>query len=96
MLNITAESMGSRYSHHTDPEYCLEQNCHYAYALSVIDSDNVRVYGAGLYSFFNNYIDACLIYRSGASDTLSFLGITTLGSVYMIYNTVYWYKTGGT
>lgn len=33
--------------------------CGMAWALRVIDSSNVAVYGAGLYSFFNNYNTTC-------------------------------------
>jgi glucan 1,3-beta-glucosidase len=33
--------------------------CEMSWALRIIDSKNVLVYGAGLYSFFNNYSTLC-------------------------------------
>lgn len=40
--------------------------CEMAWALRIIDSKNVLVYGAGLYSFFNNYSTLC---SSGPNNT---------------------------
>jgi glucan 1,3-beta-glucosidase len=33
--------------------------CRAAWALRIIDSSHVYVYGGGFYSFFNNYLDTC-------------------------------------
>jgi hypothetical protein len=39
--------------------------CAMAWGLRIIDSQNVVVYGAGLYSFFNNYNTSCSTAASG-------------------------------
>lgn len=42
-----------------DPDFsaCSGQgsNCYDAWAMRVVDSSNILIYGAGFYSFFNNY-----------------------------------------
>lgn len=42
-----------------------EGNCAAAWGLRVINSKNVLVYGAGLYSFFDNYSTACSTFSAG-------------------------------
>jgi hypothetical protein len=41
------------------PNSNITAPCEMAWALRIIDSKNVLVYGAGLYSFFNNYSTLC-------------------------------------
>lgn len=43
-----------------DPDFTtscqgVSGNCAAAWGLRIIDSSNINIYGAGLYSFFNNY-----------------------------------------
>jgi hypothetical protein len=40
-------------------------SCAMAWGLRIIDSENVVVFGAGLYSFFNNYNTSCSTAKSG-------------------------------
>ncbi|KAL5611507.1 hypothetical protein BROUX41_000899 [Berkeleyomyces rouxiae] len=58
----------------SDPDFetdCKYRNdttpCEMAWALRVLSSKDVVVYGAGLYSFFNNYSTACSAIGAGAS-----------------------------
>ena len=39
--------------------------CEMAWGLRILDSENVVVFGAGLYSFFNNYDTSCSTVKSG-------------------------------
>lgn len=50
----------ARYS---DPDFssCFQAICYKTLGLRVADSNNVLSYGAGLYSFFNNYDQGCLL-----------------------------------
>lgn len=41
------------------PDQEITAPCEMAWALRIIDSSNVLVYGPGLYSFFNNYDTTC-------------------------------------
>jgi glucan 1,3-beta-glucosidase len=47
---------------YTDPtfEECQTSNCPRTWGLRVINSENVFMYGGGLYSFFNNWDASCL------------------------------------
>jgi glucan 1,3-beta-glucosidase len=49
----------------TDPGLPGGAPCAMAWGLRVVDSKNVVVFGAGLYSFFNNYSTACSTVESG-------------------------------
>lgn len=42
-------------------EECYSQTCFKTYGLRIFQSSYVLVYGAGLYSFFNNYDSACIL-----------------------------------
>jgi hypothetical protein len=46
----------------SDPSFnnCKKDSCKEAWGLRVIDSENVIVHSAGLYSWFNNYEQGCL------------------------------------
>jgi len=48
---------------YSDPMFneCNGNQCYKTYGLHISNSNNVFVYGAGLYSFFDNYDQGCLI-----------------------------------
>lgn len=50
-------------ANYSDPFFneCSQNVCYKTYGLIVSKSNNVFVYGAGLYSFFDNYDQGCLI-----------------------------------
>jgi hypothetical protein len=58
----TPESLGGRLGGQSpsksSPSSGLD-TCREAWALRIIDSRQVYVYGGGFYSFFNNYLDQC-------------------------------------
>lgn len=47
---------------YSDPSFtaCTADNCARTWGLRIVDSEDVYVYGAGLYSFFDNYNQDCL------------------------------------
>lgn len=49
-------------SAYSDPSFttCTTDNCARTWGLRIVDSQDVYVYGAGLYSFFDNYDQVCL------------------------------------
>ena len=51
---------------YSDPEFgeCYQATCYKTFALRFFNSTYALVYGAGLYSFFNNYDQGCLITES--------------------------------
>lgn len=44
-----------------DPDYsnCLQDHCKKSWGLRVVASSDVQIYGAGFYSFFENYLKNC-------------------------------------
>lgn len=70
--------------------------CSMGWGMRVLNSSNVVVYGAGLYSFFNNYNDSCASNKSpeycqerilsveGEVDGTRFLGLSTVGTKFMV------------
>ncbi|KAJ6095063.1 hypothetical protein N7467_002576 [Penicillium canescens] len=80
-----------------DPTFssCLGGNCN-ALGLRVLDSKSVIVYGAGLYSFFNNYSTTCSTFPlpencqsmifsiEGTTSGLVVYALSTVGTQYMI------------
>lgn len=80
-----------------DPEYstCLSGNCD-ALGLRVLDSENILIYGAGLYSFFNNYSTDCSTFPTpencqseifsveGSTSDLTVYTLSTVGTTNMI------------
>ncbi|KAJ4266464.1 hypothetical protein NW762_004449 [Fusarium torreyae] len=70
--------------------------CNVGWAMRAINSNNVALYGAGLYSFFKNYNDSCASNKSpgycqervlsiqGPSSGLRFLGLSTVGARIMV------------
>lgn len=76
--------------------------CEMAWALRIIDSKNVLIYGAGLYSWFNNYSTLCSVPRNpqnkcqsrifsvedhtGASENVVIYDLYTIGAISMATN----------
>ncbi|ERS95898.1 hypothetical protein HMPREF1624_07432 [Sporothrix schenckii ATCC 58251] len=77
----------------SDPNFesCTDATCARAWGLRIINSTDVFVYGAGLYSFFDNYDQTCLDTESCQDNIVSvessqaFLyGLSTKASVNMV------------
>ncbi|KAJ5544547.1 hypothetical protein N7535_007055 [Penicillium sp. DV-2018c] len=80
-----------------DPDYssCLGGNCN-SLGLRILNSKDVIVYGAGLYSFFNHYDTTCSTFPvpencqsmifsvEGNTSGLVVYGLNTVGTTYMI------------
>lgn len=58
---------------YSDPtfEECYQATCYKTFGLRLFNSTYIFVYGAGLYSFFNNYDQGCLITESCQILTVS-------------------------
>ncbi|KAL4936266.1 hypothetical protein BDV06DRAFT_95871 [Aspergillus oleicola] len=78
-----------------DPDfsYCTTDACRKAWGLRVTNSSDIYVYGAGLYSFFENYGQECLgdscqenMVQVDCSDVHIF-GLSTIASANMIAST---------
>ncbi|KAF4979970.1 hypothetical protein FZEAL_3924 [Fusarium zealandicum] len=86
-----------------DPDFQMDcQNdpvpggCNMGWGMRIINSQNVVMYGAGLYSFFNNYNDSCASNKSpeycqerilgvqGSSQGSRVLGLSTVGTRIMV------------
>jgi glucan 1,3-beta-glucosidase len=61
-------------------------NCADAWGLRVIGSSNVLVYGAGLYSFFDNYSTTCSTFSAGENCQSRIASIEGSASNVNIYN----------
>ena len=63
-------SVNSKYS---DPNFsdCKTEGCKKAWGLRVYASSDILVYGAGLYSFFDNYDETCLATESCQENMVS-------------------------
>lgn len=75
----------------SDPDYgnCLTGNCD-SYGLRVLDGSSISIYGAGLYSFFNDYSTDCSTFPSPEncqSEIFSVEGSTSGLNVFVL-NTV--------
>lgn len=80
-----------------DPDYssCLPGNCN-SLGLRVLDSNDIIIYGAGLYSFFNNYSTDCSTFPTpencqseifsveGSTSDLVVYTLSTVGTTNMI------------
>ncbi|KAE8451175.1 hypothetical protein EG329_004339 [Mollisiaceae sp. DMI_Dod_QoI] len=64
----------------SDPTFSGSSNVNKAWGLRVVDSSNVFVFGAGLYSFFDNYSQTCLDTESCQANMVS---LENSGSVHM-------------
>ena len=65
-------------SAYNDPTFstCTATNCARTWGLRILDSDDVFVYGAGLYSFFDNYDQTCLDTSSCQENMVDIQGST--------------------
>jgi glucan 1,3-beta-glucosidase len=82
-----------------DPQFNGAANgANKAWGLRVVDSSNVLVYGAGLYSFFENYGQTCvptqncqdgMVSIEGTTQNLSLYGLSTKAAVNMVSTTGY-------
>lgn len=78
----------------TDPTFCgcPNTNCTKTWGLRIVDSTHVYAYGAGLYSFFDNYNSGCLADGNCQTNIVDILGsssiyiwdLTTIASRYMV------------
>lgn len=79
----------------SDPDFSncdgSSQNCKRTWGVRVMDSSDVLIYGAGLYSFFDNYGQDCLKTQdcqqnmvSVESSSVQFYGLSTKASVNML------------
>eukprot|EP01125_Pyxidicula_operculata_P021932 TRINITY_DN8769_c0_g1_i1.p1 TRINITY_DN8769_c0_g1~~TRINITY_DN8769_c0_g1_i1.p1 ORF type:complete len:723 (-),score=182.65 TRINITY_DN8769_c0_g1_i1:110-2278(-) len=70
----------------SDPKFCTGDNrCNMAYALVIENSSEIFNFGAGLYSFFNTWSQACLNTAGGPSCQLNIVKVENSHNVYM-YN----------
>ncbi|KAI0200912.1 pectate lyase superfamily protein-domain-containing protein [Astrocystis sublimbata] len=83
-----------------DPDFSkscsgVEGNCAESWGLRVIDSTDFFVYGAGFYSFFNNYDTTCSTVEAGENcqsrivslenaSNINIYGLNTIGSLSML------------
>ncbi|TGZ82087.1 pectin lyase-like protein [Ascodesmis nigricans] len=82
-----------------DPEFgeCQERNskipgCEKSWALRVLNSKDILIYGAGMYSFFENYLQECIKYKTcqwyavDIQDTedLTMYAVGTIGTTWQI------------
>ena len=91
--NPTALSPFTPQSSWNDPDFssCTTASCKKAWGLRVLGSSDVYAYGAGLYSFFENYAQTCLnsedcqqnMVEVDCSD-VHLYGLTTKASVNMV------------
>jgi glucan 1,3-beta-glucosidase len=78
----------------SDPTFadCTSESCKKTWGLRILDSQDIYMYGGGLYSFFDNYIQTCLDTEScqenmvdiQCSQNVSLIGLTTKASVNMV------------
>ncbi|KIX92675.1 uncharacterized protein Z520_11527 [Fonsecaea multimorphosa CBS 102226] len=78
----------------SDPTFadCTTDSCKKSWGLRIVDSSDIYMYGAGLYSFFDDYLQTCLDTEScqenmvdiQCSSNLSLYGLTTKASVNMV------------
>lgn len=78
---------------YNDPSFaaCTADNCARTWGLRVTDSSDVYIYGGGLYSFFDNYDQTCLLTEDCQSDMISIensavnmFGVSTKASANMV------------
>lgn len=78
----------------SDPTFadCTTDSCKKAWGLRITDSSDLYMYGGGLYSFFDNYIQTCLetedcqenMIDIQCSSNVSLFGLTTKASTNMV------------
>jgi glucan 1,3-beta-glucosidase len=77
-----------------DPDFadCTTDTCKKTWGLRVTDSENIYMYGGGLYSFFEDYSQDCLATNDcqlnmidlRCSSNVNLLGLTTKATVNMV------------
>lgn len=69
---------------YSDPTFdsCVEDTCYKTWGLYIINSNNVLMYGGGLYSFFDNYDQGCLLTESCQQNMV---GVDNSSTIYL-YN----------
>ncbi|KAI0724043.1 exo-beta-1,3-glucanase [Cerioporus squamosus] len=73
-----------------DPTFSSSQTS--AWAVTITDSTDLIIFGAGLYSFYSNYDQACLdtancqsqIFNIDSGSTVSVYALSTVGTTYML------------
>lgn len=89
---MTPFSYNATYDDPAFSSYCTTQECAMTFGLILTDSSDVLVYGAGLYSFFQNYDQTCLLTQScqetmvdisGSSNSYLY-GLSTKAAVNMV------------
>ena len=81
-------------SKYSDPDFstCTTDACKKAWGLRVVSSEDILIYGAGLYSFFDNYKQDCLATEScqenivsiESSSAITLWGLSTKASTNMV------------
>ncbi|PTB75695.1 glycoside hydrolase family 55 protein [Trichoderma longibrachiatum ATCC 18648] len=81
-------------SKYADPDWstCTDSLCARTYGIRVVNSSNTLIYGAGMYSFFNNYDGVTCVNGNNCQDNIidvrnsqvHFFGISTKASINMI------------
>jgi len=69
--NPDATSPFAANSAYNDPVFSGSASTNKAWGLRIVDSDDVFIYGAGLYSFFDNYGQTCLTTESCQDNMVS-------------------------
>jgi len=90
--NPDATSPFTSNSAYSDPTFAGDSSVNKAWGLRIFDSEDVFIYGAGLYSFFDNYSQDCLATEScqenmvdiEASTNINIYGLSTKAAVNMI------------
>ncbi|MCJ1288975.1 hypothetical protein MMC34_000506 [Xylographa carneopallida] len=81
--NPTALTPFTPNSAYSDPTFagCTTASCSKSWGLRIVSSSNILVYGAGLYSFFDNYSEDCLATESCQDNMVSIENCS--GEVYL-------------
>ncbi|MCJ1479117.1 hypothetical protein MMC13_007801 [Lambiella insularis] len=93
--NPTALTPFAPSSAYSDPTFsdCTTPGCQKSWGLRIVSSSNILIYGAGLYSFFDNYSEDCLATESCQDNMVSvedcsgdvyIWGLSTKGSTNMV------------
>lgn len=79
---------------YSDPMFttCRQPNCYKTFGLRVYNSSYIYLYGAGMYSFFENYDSGCLVTNTcqqtmvsvEMSEAVYFFALNTVGAETMI------------
>lgn len=78
-----------------DPDFstCTEEGCKKAWGLRIVDSSDITMFGGGLYSFFDNYLQTCvagqncqlnMVSIEGTATNVNLYGLSTKASVNMV------------